>query len=245
MIVDALRYLGPARFHPDVSVSATMAELDRLGLDRAVVTATKPLHGTMAGANDQLLEAVAGQPRLTAILRIDPWEPECLARLREDASWRSAAGFMLHPYEEACPVISAAASAVFAELEELPVPVTVASGYMNVSEGAQLALVAERFPRLRLILTTGGQLNMSGLAAQDAVIALEQPNVFVHTTGVYREDFLLDVAARFGVERIMFATLAPVFEADFELARVRLAHVDAEHKLALLGENCAKVFGLS
>jgi predicted TIM-barrel fold metal-dependent hydrolase len=243
MIIDALRYLGPSRFHADVTVAATLDELDRYGVDEAIVVTPKPPRGTMAAANDELLAAVDGQSRLTALLRVDPWEPECVERLHDDAGWRTAAGFVLHPFEEACPVISASATRVFAELERLGRPVTVAAGYANVSEGAQLALVAERFPGLPLILTTGGQLNMSGLAQQDALLALAHPNVAVHTTGVYREDFLLHVLDRIGTDRLLFASLSPTFESGFELARVRLAHVDEDRRAAMLGTTCVRRFG--
>jgi predicted TIM-barrel fold metal-dependent hydrolase len=243
MIIDALRYLGPARFHADVTVATTLVELDECGVDEAIVVTPKPPHGSMAAANDALLTAVKGEPRLTALTRIDPWEPECVERLHDDPSWRASAGFLLHPFEEACSVIAAPATRVFAELERLGRPTTVATGYANVSEGAQLALVAERFPDLPLILTTGGQLNMSGLAQQDALLALAHPNVAVHTTGAYREDFLLHVLDRIGTDRLLFATLSPTFESRFELARVQLAHLDEDRRAAVLGITCLRRFG--
>jgi predicted TIM-barrel fold metal-dependent hydrolase len=60
---------------------------------------------------------------------------------------------------------------------------------------------------------------------------------------MYREDFLEGVVAKFGPERLLFATAAPQFTMRYERLRVDLAHFgDAEREL-ILGGNSTRIFG--
>ena len=64
----------------------------------------------------------------------------------------------------------------------------------------------------------------SGLGQQDAELALESsPNLFIQTSGVYREDFLEGVVSRFGAERLLYASAFPRFDPRLELLRIRWA----------------------
>ena len=94
------------------------------------------------------------------------------------------------------------------------------------------------------MLTNGGQFNISGLAQFDAELALRNANVHVHTTGMYREDFLERVAATFGAERLLFASGAPIFSMAYERRRVDLAHFGDAGRDLILGGNAARVFGI-
>ena len=94
------------------------------------------------------------------------------------------------------------------------------------------------------MLTNGGQFNISGLAQFDAELALGHPNVHVHTTGMYREDFLERVVATFGPERLVFATAAPLFTMAYERSRVELAHFSDAERALVLGGNTARIFNL-
>ena len=70
------------------------------------------------------------------------------------------------------------------------------------------------------------------------------PNLVIQTTGVYRQDFLERVAFALGPDRIMFGGGSPVFDASYEILRVRLANLDAGGREAILGGTASRVFGL-
>lgn len=120
----------------------------------------------------------------------------------------------------------------------------VAAGYHLLAEPLQLGTAAPWTPGNPVVLTNGGQLNVSGMAQFDAELALANPNVHVHTSGMYREDFLERAVATFGPERLLFATAAPLFGMAYERARVDLAHFDDDARALILGGNTARVFGL-
>jgi predicted TIM-barrel fold metal-dependent hydrolase len=128
----------------------------------------------------------------------------------------------------------------------LGLPVVVATGYPWLSEALQVAELARRHPDVRFVATNGAQLNVSGLGQTDAELALEAcPNLALQTAGVYREDFLEGVVARFGSERLLFASGFPLLEPRLEVLRVRWApSLDEAARTAVLGGNARELLGL-
>ena len=103
--------------------------------------------------------------------------------------------------------------------------------------------LARRHPGVQLVATNGCQINISGLGQTDAELALaDNPNLVVQTTGVYREDFLESVAARFGPERLLYASGFPFFHPGLEVLRVRWApNLDEHARSLVLGGNAERL----
>ena len=127
---------------------------------------------------------------------------------------------------------------------DLRIPIIVASGYQCWSEAAQITQFAPWCPEVPVILTNGGQYNISGLGQIDAGLALQIDNVYVQTSGVYRDDWIERVVSEFGPERLLFASSAPLMDFAYELKRVELAHVAEDAKSLMLGGNAIRLFAL-
>jgi len=69
------------------------------------------------------------------------------------------------------------------------------------------------------------------------------PNVAIETAGTYREDFIEEVVTEIGEERVIFASGSPIYDQEFEMARVRLAHLTDAQKQKLWGGNALRIFG--
>jgi len=219
-----------------------VAALDGAGIDRAVVCPPRARGHGYDVENDRVAALVASHPeRLVGFARVDPLAPGAAAEA-ERARGLGLAGLFLHPWEDAFRVADPAVDAVLDER-----PVVVATGYPWVSEGLQVAELARRHPETTFVATNGAQINISGLGQDDAFLALEScPNLLVQTSGVYREDFLEGVVARFGPERLLYASAFPRFDPRLELLRVRWAPGLGEaERAAILGGNAAALLGLS
>lgn len=230
MIVDSLAYLE----------DGLLEALDAAGIDRAVVCAPRARGTGYGPGNDRVAAAVAAAPgRLIGIARVDPLTPGARGEL-ERARGLGLSGLFLHPWEDCFRITDRAVDLLIDEQ-----PVIVATGYPWVSEGLQVGELARRHPETIVIATNGAQINISGLGQQDAELALEaQPNLHIQTTGVYREDFLEKIVARFGPERLLFAGGFPRFDPRFELLRVRLAPAfDEAARSAILGGNALRLLG--
>ena len=104
--------------------------------------------------------------------------------------------------------------------------VQIAGGYPLLSHAVQIADVAGRFPEVSILATHGGQINISGRGLYDAGQMLRgRPNVYLQTSGVYREDWLEDTARELGAARVVFGSGAPYYDQGFELERVRRLHL--------------------
>jgi len=108
-----------------------------------------------------------------------------------------------------------------------------------------VAQIASDFPNVPVVMTNAGNINISGLSLADAWLALSLvPNLHVTTNGEYRQDFIERLANELEPGRVMFASMAPVFDRAFELKRVRSARMSADARLAMEGGTAARLFGL-
>lgn len=231
MIVDSLAFPG----------DGLIEALDAAGIERAIVCPPRARGHGYDVENDRVADAVRAQPdRLLGFARVDPLAPGARAEL-ERARGLGLRGLFLHPWEDAFRITDPAVDELVGEL-----PLIVAAGFPWVSEGLQVGELARRHPGTPIVATNGAQINISGLGQQDAELALEaSPNLFIQTTGVYREDFIEGVVSRFGAGRVLFASGFPRFDPRLEILRVRWApHLDEQARAAILGGNAASLFGL-
>ena len=242
--VDGLVFLGRSHFGYALDAATAVTGLDAVGTTTALVAPMHPTGADFAPANDEVAEAAgASGGRLVALCRVDPWRPDAVAELRRCVAG-GVRGLFLHPAEEHFRVNDPRVRPLLEVAAALAVPVVIAAGYHLVAEPLQLGAAAAWTPDNPVVLTNGGQFNISGMAQFDAELALANPNVHVHTSGMYREDFLERVVATFGPERLVFASAAPLFQMPYERARVDLAHFsDAEREL-ILGGNSRRIFSL-
>lgn len=243
-VVDALIYLGESRFRYGLSAAAASELLDRHKISAAMAAPPHPVDSHFGRANEELAELVDGSSgRLHFIARVDPWDGDSAAnQLAHAQSELGARGVLLHPAEEHFKINDPVVLPIAKLAEELKIPVIVATGYPSFSEPIQITEFAVSAPETTVVLTNGGQYNISGLSQIDANLALQAPNVYIHTTGVYRDDWIQHVVDQYGPERVLFASASPQMSISYELRRVQLAHIDESFKPLLLGKNAERLF---
>jgi uncharacterized protein len=246
MTIDALSFLGVSRFGYQRTADEAISALDAEGIDTAVVAPMHPHDGDLDTANRALAGVVRESGgRLVGIARVDPWDAAlALEQLTRAVTEDGARAVFLHPAEEHFPINDVVARPIAERAAELGVPVLVATGHHCMSEAAQVARFAEWCPETPVIMTNGGQLNISGMGQFDAQLALGSPNLHILSSGVYREDFLERMVARFGAERLLFASFAPLFDVRYEHQRVLKVHVTDDERQLVLAGNAKRLFGL-
>jgi len=240
--VDSLTFLGESLFGPAATVDELLRALDDTGMECAVVCPFRPRGYRLEDGNDLVAAAVAAHPdRLVGFARVDPNLGDLAVRELERATRElGLRGLFLHPWEETFRVLDERVSEL---IDGFALPVIVAAGYPWLSEGLQVGELARRHPGVRLVATNGAQINISGLGQTDAELALAaNGNLAVQTTGVYREDFLEGVVARFGAGRLLYASGFPLFDPRLEVLRVRWApNLDEAARARVLGANAAEL----
>lgn len=244
-IIDALAYLGPNLFGPEQTTTQLLDRMDRAGIHTAAVAPARPHDYHLRPATDAVLAASQShRDRLLALARVDPNRADA-AKDASDAVSNGTRGVFLHPREEVFAINDPRVDAVATVCADHNVPLLVAAGFPWVSEPLQIAELAARHPAVPIVMTNGGQLNISGLGQHDARLALENhANLHIATNGVYRQDFIEAIASQLGASRVLFASCSPQFNPSYEVLRGWLSDLDTSERQKILRETAVRLFGL-
>jgi predicted TIM-barrel fold metal-dependent hydrolase len=247
MIIDAHVYLGSCLFGYGQSLEEIRANMDRLGIAKAVLVPVKPRDYHLAPMNEFVAEAVQKHPdQFVGLCRVDPWQGEAaIAEVQRGFEELGAGGLYLDPWEENFQANDEVVFPVLQEVSRYDKPVVLNAGHLRVSHPTQVRDLASQFPAVKFVACNGAQINISGMLQFEARLMLEAcPNVVIQTAGTYREDFLEEITTEVGEERVLFASRSPIYDQEFEMARVRFAHLSASQKEKLWGLNALSVFGI-
>lgn len=248
MIVDARVHLGDGLFGRSYTPGQALAAMDAAQIDRAVVMPLKPRDYHFGPANDVIAAAVRqSSGRFAGFGRVDPWQGAgAVQEARRCLDELGLVGLFIHPWEELFAVNAEIVWPLIEAAAERGRPVMLAGGFPLVSHPARIGDLACRYPSATLIATSGGQINISGgMLSQAEAMLRAAPNVLMETSGVYREDFIEDMAAAVGPERIIFGSGAPVYDPRYEVQRVLRAHLPHEARQQIGGENLMRLLGWS
>ncbi|GAA3260653.1 amidohydrolase family protein [Nonomuraea helvata] len=208
-VIDAHRLIGPVPF--DDLPNDPRDEMGRLGIDRACVTHTLSLYSDPRAGNEALL--ALGDPRLIPVPVVVPGaggEPEGPEAV---AAW-GVRMIRLCPERHRFDLTGPTAVRWLAEIG-LPVAVD-----LDETSPAQLRHLAERLPGLPLLVLNPGYRRLRALAE----LMTEAPDVLAEIGTVNTQGGVEWLAARFGAERLVFGTGAPV--SDDCGPRFLLDHLD-------------------
>jgi len=245
MIVDAHVYLGSSLYGYGQSLDEIRARMDNLGIDKAVLVPVKPQDYHLGPANELVAEAVRTDPgRFLGLCRVDPWQRDAaVSEARKGFEEQGACALYLDPWEENFQANDDLVFPLVDEARRQGKPVVINAGHARVSHPTQVWDLASRYPGVRFVACNGGQINICGLLLAEARRMLEDcSNIVIQTAGTYREDFLEEIVAEMGEERVIFASRSPVYDQEFEMSRIRFAHLSEAQKEKVWGTNAVTVF---
>jgi predicted TIM-barrel fold metal-dependent hydrolase len=245
VIVDSLVIAGPNRFRPGHELDDVIAAAGAIGVEGLVAAPGRPSGYHLGPANDHLADAArAASLPIARLGRVDPLcGPDASAEARRCLDELGCTGLFLHPGEEAYPVREAAP--VMDVAAERGVPVVVAAGLYALSEPLQMMDLALAYPTVPIVMTSGGQINISGLGMVDAWLALQKaPNLHVTTNGEYRQDFIERLARDLDPTRVLYCSFSPYFDMAYERSRVANAHLGGAARSLVEGDNACRMFHL-
>lgn len=177
--------------------------------------------------------------------RIDPWSETVRDDIRYVIETLGFRAILFHPWEENFQVDHERLDEVMDVISEYNVPVIFMAGYPWVSEPLQILSVAEKYPSVPIVMSNGGQLNVSGLGQADATLALRRAeNLHIDTAGVYRQDFLEETIEEFAARRVLFGSGSPSFDQEYEALRVEKLSLKDHDLSAVKNGNAERLLGL-
>ena len=246
MIFDFRTYAGESFDGTRQSVDELLTRMDDLEIDMALVCPLKPVSYDLGKANRDLASEVnKHESRLVGAARIDPWQPDAAQMLRWCVESLDIRLLYLNPWEETFRADIVQVDEILAVASEINIPVLISTGYPWLSEALQVGKLAARWPTVPIIMTNGGQINISGLGQANVTMALRKsPNLYFDTAGVYRQDFIEEMVEEFSGERVLFGSGAPYFDQEYELKRIQIAKFDRNNQQAVFYGNAHRLLDL-
>lgn len=248
MMFDFRVFLGQSFDGTLQTVTELLRTMDALEIEMALVCPFKPPSYDLDQANAGLAASIGNHAdRLLGAARVDPWQRDATASLRRGLETHGFRALYLNPWEEHFQVRPDMdiLNSLMEVAQAHRIPVLVTTGYPWLSEALQVLELAQRWPDVLVVMTNGGQINITGLGQADATLALRRAsNLFIDTAGVYRQDFIEETVEEFGGERVLFGSGAPYFDQRFEIKRVLFAKVDDAARAAMQSGNAQKLLAL-
>src|SRR3712207_6261013 len=167
--------LGTAISGYQLKAEELLSSMDANGIDKSVVVPVQPKTYRLEPQNEAIAVAQARYPdRFIAFCRVDPRQGEdAIIELQRCVLQLGLKGLMLHPMEEGYTINEGHAVRLVKEAGSLGVPTIIAAGYPWVAHALQIRSVAEQAEEATIIMSHGGQINISGLAQADSFLAME------------------------------------------------------------------------
>jgi predicted TIM-barrel fold metal-dependent hydrolase len=247
MIIDFHTHLRNSIFGYGQTPSQLIKDMDKYGIDKAVVCPVKPGNYHF-GPENNYISRISQQysDRFIGFCRVDPRQKDkAVKEIERCAEKLNLKGVFLHPWEETFPVNDEIVLPVVETAGKYKLPVMIAGGYLRVSRAWQIADLVRQFPQVNFIITSGGQINISGSNLMEAEVMIrENPNVIMETSGIYREDFIEEIVEKYGKERVVFGSNSPEYHLGLEVKRAQWAHLSKDKIAAISAGNAARLLDL-
>lgn len=248
MIIDAHVKLGKHFTGYEAAQDAYVEQMKRYDIDCAVICPLKPPGYSVKKANDYVaaINAVRDGKTFFRAFRIDPWDRD---EFFAEAGARRVGGHFIasymDPWEDSFRCNDERVFYVYGHLEKMDLPLIIETGYPWVSHISQLWEIARMFPKLRILATNAGQLDLSGLSLGNvqAVLA-ESPNIYLGTSAAVGADWLKNAAEEWARGRVLFTSSYPAFEPEIERFRIDHGYMRADAKRDIYCNNAATFFGI-
>lgn len=246
-ILDGHAHLGEyANFFMNQPDAATMVEvMDRIGMQTAVVSANAAISSNTEFGNQMVLKAVQDFPgRFLGYVVANPHEAEetetTLLRYLDEPGM---VAIKIHPeLHDDYPMLGPRYEPMWAVASERRVPVLFHT-YFGGDSLEDIAQLAAKYPRVPMLV--GHELQDKNLDAM-AELANSFSNIYVDLSvpeiyGV--TEFFYE--ALDDLRRLVFGTDFPWGNCHFRVGAVIYARIPEEAKRKILGENMAKLLGIS
>lgn len=223
-----------------LDVSGLLAEMDYLGITRALVYHAFAVEWDAPSGNQQLLEEIQGCERLFPCFVMLPHAtaemPPPKALAEQIKQWHGAA--RVYPKAHQYVLSDWCLGPTLKALADFQIPLLVELAQIEWNE---LAHILHTYPSLPVILlATSYRINRYIYPLWE-----KHENLYLEIATYQIMRGLEDVCRRFGPERLVFGTGLPLLDGGGPVAQITYAELPWESKQLIAGANLARLLGVS
>lgn len=262
-VIDTHAHFGPyqAIYFPRRSPERVLDTMRRCGMRWMLISGHQALVDTERG-NAQVAALVAAHPdRLRGWWVLNPNYPERMqaeidgfeaqqsmvggegeSHVGQASGLPAFVGFKFHPNQHGTPLTDEAYTPAYeyANARGLPILSHTWAG-AGMSSYREVAAVAEKYPRIRLLMGHAGY----GDWEESAKVARDHEHVYLELTAAYSVRGSLEIMCEFaGSRKITFGTDHPWFDPHYGIGCILSARITDEDRRNILYRNAQRIFGL-
>lgn len=194
--------------------------------------------------NEVVDEAFRDYPgRFIPLVYVNPFEENAVEDIHYYIKEKGFMGLKLHPLQHAYVADTLEMDPIMEAAEECNVPVFIHSGHPPFSLPWSIALLAERFPNVKVIMIHMGHGHGVYIDAS-LKMAKRYSNIYLEMSGMPMGSKIKEAYDTVGKDRIMFGIDAPFHHPTVEIQKVLTSGLDEEGLEDVFYNNAAKLMGV-
>jgi len=220
-----------------------LANADAAGIDKMVIHSVATAPQQVRAVNAFVAQTAAACPeRLTGFMTLHP-DCEQIPQLAEEALQLGLKGLKLHPDFQHFDCDSPAAMRLYEVIEgRMPLLIHAGDYRTGYTKPARIARIKRTFPNLDIVAAHLGGWSEWG----NGIRELADLGIYVDTSSslyAIRPGFARLIMDTFGMERVLFGTDYPMWDAKTELERLLEVPMTPEEREMLLHGNWERLMG--
>ena len=234
--IDVHAHLGYIGGWADVALDETtlLQNMDKYEMEKSILCAQD---------NQSILEAVHRHPgSLCGAVYVNPLDEKSV----EEMDRFLEEGFVavkLNPLRHAYVADDAILDPVMEKAQRFGVPVCIHCGHPPYSLPWSIALLAERFPAVKVVMLHMGHGH--GVYIDASIkMALRYSNLYLENSGMPMHTKIQEAYRQVGQDRVMFGTDAPFHHPSVEIQKVKISGLTLQEQQDVFYNNAKTLFGL-
>ncbi|SMB79580.1 hypothetical protein SAMN00017405_0777 [Desulfonispora thiosulfatigenes DSM 11270] len=195
--------------------------------------------------NDNVANAFKKYPdRILPLVYTNPLEgKEALKKIEHYVTNEGFVGIKLNPLRHAYVADAEVVDPIIKKAEDLNLPVFMHCGHPPHSLPWSIALLAERFPKVKIVMIHMGHGH--GVYIDASIkMAKRYDNLYLEMSGMPMNTKIKQAYEEVGKDRIMFGTDSPFHHPTIEIQKVLTSGLDQEELKDVFYNNAAKLMNL-
>lgn len=238
--IDAHSHIGDFGGWAKVSINIEelIKQMDQYEVEKTI------LCGRDTFDNDIISEAFEKYPeRVLPLVYVHPFEEDAVEDIYHYIEEKGFLGLKLHPLQHSYVADADELNPIMKAAEDCGVPVFIHCGHPPFSLPWSIALLAERFPKVKVVMIHMGHGH--GVYIDASIkMAKRYPNIYLEMSGMPMNSKIKEAYDDVGKDRIMFGIDAPFHHPTIEIQKVLTSGLDEKALEDVFYNNASKLMGL-